>query len=285
MNEQHSAPPAEAEREKILNLPGVVALVVGVLAAIQFAMEALPSSIAVEVYSALAFIPARISFLFAPDAFMRAYAGAFPPGVDQNDIDLVFNANGRPWWTLFTYALLHGGWTHLIVNCVTLAAFGAPLARRFGPGRFLAFLAVAAAAGALAHLAVHPFDLAPVVGASAAISGTMAASARFAFAPGAPLGEPGASSSLGGDDGRTGASALSDLLSNRRALVFLAIWFGVNLLFGLFPQAAGASEQIAWEAHVGGFAAGLLLFGLFDKRRTPMDRTSASKQEKHERRF
>ncbi len=271
MNEEHSAAPAAPEREKILNLPGVVAMVVGVLAAIQLAMETLPSPIVIEVYSALAFIPARISFLLAPDAFMRAYAGAFPQGVDQTDIDMVFNANGKPWWTPFTYALLHGGWTHLTVNCVTLAAFGAPLARRFGPARFLAFLWVAAIAGALTHLAVHPFDLAPVVGASAAISGTMAASARFAFAPGAPLGEPGASSSRGEDDGQAGASALSDLLANRRALVFLAIWFGVNLLFGLFPRAAGASEQIAWEAHIGGFAAGLLLFGLFDKRRTPAD--------------
>lgn len=269
MNENIPAPTG-AEHEKIFNLPRVVGLVIGALAAMQLALTLLPSSIVFEIYSALAFIPARISFLIAPDASTRALSEALAQEIDRNEIAMAFDADGKPWWTLLTYALLHGGWTHLAVNCVTLAAFGAPLARRFGPGRFLAFLAVTAIAGALAHLAAHPFDLAPVVGASAAISGTMAASARFAFAPGAPLGEPGAPSSPG-DDIRGGGSAFSDLLANRRALVFLAIWFGVNLLFGLFPQAAGSAEQIAWEAHVGGFIAGLLLFGLFDRRHPPSD--------------
>ncbi|PWB81066.1 MAG: rhomboid family intramembrane serine protease [Methylocystaceae bacterium] len=263
MSEEHPAPPG-AQREKIFNLPGVVAAVIWSLAAIQLAMSVLPSAFVAEAYSNLSFIPARISFILAPDAFMRAFAETFQrDGVERSDIAAVFNANGEPWWTLFTYALLHGGWTHLAVNCVTLAAFGAPLARRFGPGRFLSFFAVTAIAGALAHLAVHPFDLAPVVGASAAISGTMAASARFAFTPGVRLGGAGEASPEQDD----GAQGLSSLLSNRRALAFLAMWFGVNLLFGLVPQAAGASEQIAWEAHVGGFAAGLLLFGLFDRRR------------------
>lgn len=255
--------PLDARREKILNLPGVVSAVIMALVGIQFAMSLLPPRFVAEAYSTLSFVPARISFLLAPDAFMRAYADMLRrEDIGQTDIAAIFNANGEPWWTLFTYSLLHAGWTHLAVNCVTLAAFGTPLARRFGPSRFLSFFGVAAIAGALAHLAVHPFDLAPVVGASAAISGTMAASARFAFTPGARLGGRG-EASPGWDDG---ASGLSSLLSNRSALAFVALWFGVNALFGLVPQATGSSEQIAWEAHVGGFAAGLFLFGLFDKR-------------------
>jgi membrane associated rhomboid family serine protease len=258
--------PRAVEREKILNLPGVVTLTIAILTATQLAIAALPFTLAAEAYSALAFIPARISLMFAPDAFLEA-AGASAQDLDPEEIAQLLDANGQPWWTFVTYALLHAGWTHLAVNCVTLAAFGAPVARRLGPFRFLALLGATAAAGALAHLVVHPFGLAPVVGASASISGTIAASVRFAFAPGAPLGEPGASSSPERDGDR--ASPLSDLLSNRRALAFLGVWFGVNLLFGLFPRAAGASDQIAWEAHVGGFVAGLLLFGLFDRRWTP----------------
>ena len=117
-----------------------------------------------------------------------------------------------PWWTFVTYALLHANWTHLAVNGVTLAAFGSPLARRFGAARFLAFLALTAVAGAAAHFAIHPFDLGPVVGASAAISGTMAASARFAFARDAEFGAPAASRR---------ASSLAELWSNRRALAFV----------------------------------------------------------------
>ncbi len=126
------------------------------------------------------------------------------------------------WWTPLTYTLLHGGWTHLAVNGLTLAAFGAPVARRFGPLRFLAFYAACGIAGAAAHLLLHPLDFGPVVGASAAISGTMAAVARFAFAPGAPLGE------RMGTMRENEGGAPPSLASNRGAMFFLAAWFGVN---------------------------------------------------------
>jgi membrane associated rhomboid family serine protease len=44
------------------------------------------------------------------------------------------------------------------------------------------------------------------------------------------------------------------------------VWFGLNIVFGLPAIGAGlgASGAIAWEAHVGGFITGLLLFSLFD---------------------
>jgi membrane associated rhomboid family serine protease len=246
-------------RERILNLPGVVSLVLGALLVIQLAMGALPASAVEAVYVELAFVPGRIAFAFWPDAAARAMAQALGSDVDPAELTRALGAEAIPWWTLVTYALLHANWTHLAINGVTLAAFGSPLARRFGPGRFLVFLTLTAIAGAAAHLAVHPFELAPVVGASAAISGTMAASARFAFGRVSAEGEPSASPQP--------SARLSDLWRNRQALTFLALWFGVNLLFGLFPQATGATELIAWEAHIGGFCAGLLLFGLLDPRK------------------
>lgn len=244
-------------REKILNLPGVVTLVLGVLAVVQLGMGALPAGVVETVYIELAFVPARVSFVFWPEATARALVEVVGSGVAPEELARGLGAERLPWWTFVTYALLHANWTHLTLNGVTLAAFGSPLARRFGPGRFLIFLALTAVAGAAAHLAIHPFELVPVVGASAAISGTMAASARFAFTQHAGPGEAQASPR---------AARLSELWSNRQALTFLALWFGVNLLFGLFPKATGETEQIAWEAHVGGFAAGLLLFGLLDRR-------------------
>jgi membrane associated rhomboid family serine protease len=245
-----------AGREPILNLPGVVTAVLGALTAIETAAFVLPASVVDPIFAELAFIPARVSFALAPETFMRTVASEIGPGVDRADLAAALHAETVPWWTLFTYALLHANWTHLAVNGVTLAAFGSPLARRFGAGRFLVFLALTAAAGAAAHLALHPFDLAPVVGASAAISGTMAASARFAFAPESTDGGPRA----------WPRGSLSDLWRNRQALAFLGLWFAANLLFGLFPGATGGTEQIAWEAHIGGFVAGLLLFGVFDRR-------------------
>ena len=59
--------------------------------------------------------------------------------------------------------------------------------------------------------------------------------------------------------------ALSRALRNRRVLGFLAIWFGVNIVFGVGSIAIGADgASVAWQAHIGGFFAGLLLFSLFD---------------------
>jgi len=255
MNERSEAGPG---REKIFNLPREVTALLAALAAIQFALGALPAASVAEIFSALAFVPGRISIVLAPDAFMRAVGEHLGPGIEASDVAIALGAERLPWWTFVTYALLHANWTHLAVNGVTLAAFGSPLARRFGPARFLAFMALTAAAGAAAHFTVHPFDLGPVVGASAAISGTMAASARFAFAQ---------ESESGASHSSRRAASLSELWSNRRALAFVGLWFAVNLIFGLFPGAAGATEQIAWEAHVGGFAAGLLLFGAFDRLR------------------
>lgn len=255
MNERSEAGPG---RERILNLPREITTLLAGLAAIQFVLGALPAASVDDIFSALAFVPGRISVVLAPDAFMRAVADRLGPGFEASEIVAALGAERLPWWTFVTYALLHANWTHLALNGVTLAAFGTPLARRFGAGRFLAFMALTAAAGAATHFAIHPFDLGPVVGASAAISGTMAASARFAFARDSRFDAPYASRR---------ASSLAELWSNRRALAFVGLWFAVNLIFGLFPGAAGATDQIAWEAHVGGFAAGLLLFGAFDRRR------------------
>jgi membrane associated rhomboid family serine protease len=58
---------------------------------------------------------------------------------------------------------------------------------------------------------------------------------------------------------------LSETLRDPRILGFIAVWFGINLLFGMGSiSITGESETVAWQAHVGGFIGGLLLFGLFD---------------------
>jgi membrane associated rhomboid family serine protease len=55
-------------------------------------------------------------------------------------------------------------------------------------------------------------------------------------------------------------------------LGFLGIWFAVNIIFGVGSIAIGADgASVAWQAHIGGFLAGLLLFSLFD----PVPRAAA----------
>jgi membrane associated rhomboid family serine protease len=151
---------------------------------------------------------------------------------------------------------------HLLVNLVWLLAFGSPVAWRFGSVRFLALFAVTAAAGALVHLATHAGELAPLIGASAGISGAMAAAVRFAFDQRGPL---GILRGAGPEAFRVPAAPLSQALRNPQVLAFLIVWFVLNLLFGASSVPGVLSDDsIAWQAHFGGFFAGLLLFPLFD---------------------
>src|SRR5690606_7056648 len=105
------------------------------------------------------------------------YDAAFIPA-------LYTGAYGFDWFMLsrpFTYTFLHGSLAHLAINMVWLAAFGPPLANRFGPLRFAVFFAVTGLAAAALFFVVHPSMQAPLVGASGSISGMMGAAARFGF--------------------------------------------------------------------------------------------------------
>jgi membrane associated rhomboid family serine protease len=198
----------------------------------------LSEQVQLEIIGLFAFVPLR-------------YVGGVPsdwPGGFAGDV-----------WTFVTYAFLHGGWAHVGLNAVWLLAFGTPVARRFGPSRFLAFFAVTAAAGATAHLLVYSGQAVPVVGASAAISGCMAAAMRFAFQGRGPL------IARDGEADRVPALPLTAIVRNGRVMAFLVVWFGLNILFGLGSMSIDGSEQaIAWQAHIGGFLAGLFGFALFD---------------------
>jgi membrane associated rhomboid family serine protease len=236
-----SAPP-------IFNLPPVIAATSVALVVVHLLRSIVSREAELEILLWFAFIPAR---------YDPALAIRLPlPGGIAADI-----------WTFFTYALLHGDAMHLIVNLVWLLAFGSAVAWRFGAVRFAIFLAVTAAAGAAAHLLTNFGEFVPLVGASAAISGAMAASLRFVFEVGGPLGvfrAGGRSAFL------VPAAPLSRALQNPQVLGFLLIWFAINLFFGIDTVSDDlASGAIAWQAHIGGFLSGLLLFPLFDPVRSP----------------
>jgi membrane associated rhomboid family serine protease len=163
-----------------------------------------------------------------------------------------------------THIFLHADWGHLIFNSIWLLAFGTPVARRFGATRFLIFFLICGIIGGLTHVIIHAGELVFVVGASGAVSGLMGGAARFVFLAGGPLGLMTARDpSLPGAP-RAQATILQ-ALSDRRTLIFVGVWLGLNLLFGLSGLSlSGETVSIAWEAHLGGFAAGLLLFGFFD---------------------
>lgn len=165
-------------------------------------------------------------------------------------------------WAFLSYSLLHGGAMHIIFNLLWMAIFGSALARRFGAGRFLAFSALCSIGGAFAHLATHWGETAPMIGASAVVSGHMAAAIRFVFELGGPLGAFRRSDQAAY---YVPAQPLAECFKNKQVLVFVAIWFGLNLIFGfLSGPVAGQPASVAWQAHIGGFIAGLALFPLLD---------------------
>jgi len=174
---------------------------------------------------------------------------------------------GADIWTFVTHAFLHADIMHLVGNLVWFLAFGSAVAWRFGAARFLAFFAATTAAGAAVFLVMHWGELIPVIGASGAISGMMAAACRFVFAEGGPLGLFGRNDP---EAYKIPAVSLTSALKNKQVVTFLAIWFLFNLIFGISSLSSGFTDAtVAWEAHVGGFLAGLLLFRFFD----PVPRT------------
>lgn len=211
-----------------------------IMVLIHGARALLPLATDQEIIWMFGFVPARYD--------TSVLAGAFPGGV------------GAEVWTFLTYAFLHADISHIVFNMLWMLPFGSAVARRFGAPRFFAFFAVTAIAGAFAHLITHQHQVAPMIGASAAVSGLMAAAIRFAFQYGSFL-------SFGRGDAdaaaRVPALSLAKSLRNSRVLVFLAVWFGLNVITGLGAIAVGA-QSIAWQAHIGGFLAGLLLFSVFD---------------------
>ena len=240
--------PPDGPREPILTLPGALTAYIALIAVVHLRVL-LPPELENWTIDVFGFIPKRYdSTLLNID---------FPGGA------------GARVWTFVSYSLLHANLTHLAFNVLWLLPFGSALARRFGAVRFYVFMAVTAAAGALAHLLTHEHAIAPMIGASASVSGAMAAAMRFAFVKGSFL-----SFSRGDADeaAKVPALSLGQAFRDTRVLGFLAVWFGINIIFGVGSIAIGADGgSVAWQAHIGGFLAGLMLFSLFD----PVPRTAS----------
>jgi membrane associated rhomboid family serine protease len=219
----------------MFNVPRGVLTASAIMVAVQLVLGFLPDDAALYGVQLLAFIPARYS----------GAAAELPGGYAACVTSFV------------TYMAVHAGWVHLLVNLAWMVAFGTAVERRIGETKFFAFSILCGVAGALTHLALHFGEMAPVVGASAAISGQMAAALRVVF------GER-----RGGrlDFAQSTLPTLGQSLTDPRMIIIIAMWAGLNLIFGVGAVTMGGVEgSIAWEAHVGGFLFGLLFYGFFDR--------------------
>ena len=226
-------------RQPIFRIPGVVAGLILLLVLAHVARVAVSETLSDHIINLFAFIPARYSH-----AFLVAH-NIDPGNLFDRAIPFV------------SYMALHNDFTHLAVNSLWLLAFGPIVARRYGALLFLGFFLICGIAAAATHLAFNWGSLTPVIGASGAISGLMGAGMRLL-----PTQAPWAAQ---------GNDELAPIFS-RQIVIFTAIWLVVNLAAGLTGFGLGPGElgQIAWQAHVGGYLAGLLLAGPFDRLRPRM---------------
>lgn len=161
------------------------------------------------------------------------------------------------WWTLISSIFLHAGLAHILMNGGAALAFGPAVARNFGPGPrpavvFLLFFLVCGVLGGLGFVVLHWGGPEPVVGASGAISGLWGAAARL----------------IGRRRGLWGVWE-----APVRGQIIVVVAFNLLIaLAGLAGEATGVAVRIAWEAHIAGFAAGLLLIGPFIRLARPSDR-------------
>lgn len=257
------AQPPRGSHEPIFNLPKLVLAVILLLVGIHAVRNLLLSDAAnLELLVDWAVVPARWAVAyggFRPEDVVETLESTSNGSLLAPLAAYVLSGGGKP-WTGMTYALLHGSWTHVLVNSIWFAAFGSPVARRFGAGRFLALTAAAAFGGAVAFVWVNPLEVLPMVGASAAVSGMMAAAAWFMF-----------SRPIWFSEGRPAEpherprESFASLIRNRNVVIFLLVWLAINYLSAILARPLGiADASIAWEAHVGGFLVGLLLFPLMD---------------------
>ena len=168
------------------------------------------------------------------------------------------------WSSPITHMAVHGDATHLALNGASLAAFGGLIARRLGVWRFAAFTLICGLAGAFLFLVIEWGIKSPMIGASGAIAGMMAAALRLLFSAvdTAPPGRAG--DLIRRAPQQVALAPLPHALTDRRLQTATGIWLLINALaaYGLAtPAQAGI---VAWEAHIGGFFAGLLALDVLD---------------------
>jgi len=150
--------------------------------------------------------------------------------------------------TLLTAMFLHGSILHLVGNMLYLWIFGNNVEDLMGHGRFLLFYLLCGLAASSVQIATAPGSRVPMIGASGAIAGVLAA--YMVLFPAARV-----------------LTLIFVFIFARLvripALIVLGFWFLLQLL------SAGeiATGGIAWFAHIGGFVAGLLLVVPFRRRR------------------
>jgi membrane associated rhomboid family serine protease len=239
MEDHRTEPDVEDEtaaaktRTPIFNLPRILLATLCLLGAIYAVQSLLLSADAVDwLFFNFGFIPARYV--------------------------VPFSEQGLQWlWSPVTYSLLHGSVEHILFNGLWLMAFGAPVVRRIGASRYVMFWAFSSVASAVLHAALNWGNPTLLIGASGVVSALMGAACRFAFPPERRMLRPAHLNPR---------LSVMESLRSRTVMVFTVFWLIGNALIAVgIPLIGDPNQPIAWDAHIGGFVFGFVLFPLFDR--------------------
>jgi membrane associated rhomboid family serine protease len=177
-------------------------------------------------------------------AMLRDYA-LIPAAVTGK---LTLGGDFPPIWSAFTYMFLHGGWSHIIGNMLFLWVFGDNIEDAMGSVRFFFFYMLCGAAGGIAHLLSVPDSVTPLVGASGAVAGVIAA--YLMLRP---------------------CAKITVLLFGFIPLRLGSAWvLGFWALAQAWNVLSAAGGDTAWWAHVGGLLVGAALTPLLRRPELPL---------------
>ncbi len=183
----------------------------------------------------LAFVLVQVGLTFAPPELQTqiVYTFGFVPAYFTDALKpFPYGAALSP----ITHIFIHGGWMHLAFNSVMAVSLGMFFERELGTRRTIFFFFICGLAGALTYFALNPFSEVPVIGASGSVSGLF-----------------GALIMLLGKRGGLGRQT-------RGPWPLVAFWLVFMVLTGALTGGA-----VAWQAHIGGFLAGIGLLHLLQK--------------------
>jgi membrane associated rhomboid family serine protease len=155
------------------------------------------------------------------------------------------------WLTIFTSMFMHGGWMHILGNMLYLWIFGDNVEDNFGHGKFLIFYLVCGIAASFSQIFVDPNSAIPSLGASGAIAGVL-----------------GAYLIMFPKNRVRNLVFLGFLFTTIElpAVVVLGFWIVIQIFYQYTATFGHAQGGVAYMAHIGGFATGLLLCFLFRTR-------------------
>ena len=154
--------------------------------------------------------------------------------------------------TIFTAMFIHGGWIHLLSNMLYLWIFGDNVEDLLGHIKYLFFYLACGITATGVHFFINTASKVPTVGASGAIAGVLGAY-LFLFP-------------------KARVKTLLILfifihIISIPAIIMLGLWIIMQILSAYIEYGSKTGGGIAWFAHIGGFAAGLVLIVLMKKRK------------------